>query len=125
MAAAQNDLAWTPAPELDEKYDNFAKVHPTVVPISDPKLAEKGYSGHLNEMQKAQLFQLRSVLEADGYTKELDTLTMVCDSRSATRAMLTPSQAAFSSCPQLRRRTVEEDVSFPLLLLNVGPTLRC
>ncbi|KAH7362064.1 CRAL-TRIO domain-containing protein [Plectosphaerella cucumerina] len=77
MAAPQETLPWTPAPELDEKYDNYGKVFPTVVPISDPKDAEKGYAGHLSEMQKAQLFQLRSMLEAEGYTDRLDTLTML------------------------------------------------
>lgn len=68
---------YSTAPELDPKYDDFIGQFPTVAPISDPADEKKGYPGHVDEAQKAQLFQLRSMLEAEGYTQRLDTLTML------------------------------------------------
>ncbi|KAF6802159.1 Sec14 cytosolic factor [Colletotrichum sojae] len=56
--------------ELDPKYDQFD--YPTVAPT-----AQSGHPGHLTEEQKAQVAQLRLMLEAEGYTKRLDTLTML------------------------------------------------
>ncbi|KAF6825520.1 Sec14 cytosolic factor [Colletotrichum plurivorum] len=56
--------------ELDPKYDQFD--YPTVA-----QTAQSGHPGHLTEEQKAQVAQLRLMLEAEGYTKRLDTLTML------------------------------------------------
>ena len=57
--------------ELDPKYDNFD--FPTTSPV-----AQSGHPGHLTDGQQAQVHQLRLMLEAEGYTKRLDTLTLVC-----------------------------------------------
>ncbi|KAL7275061.1 cytosolic factor, phosphatidylinositol/phosphatidylcholine transfer protein [Rhizina undulata] len=45
-------------------------------PISDPD-AGTGHSGHTTPEQDAQVFQLRSELEKDGYKERLDTLTLL------------------------------------------------
>jgi hypothetical protein len=53
------------------KYDDYD--YPTTAPV-----AQNGHPGHTTPEQDAQVFQLRSVLEQAGHTKNLDTLTMVC-----------------------------------------------
>lgn len=73
----QEKPKWETASELDPKYDDYLGAFPTIAPITEPGEAGKGYAGHLNDMQKAQLFQLRSLLETEGYTEHLDTLTLV------------------------------------------------
>ncbi|TQN68689.1 Sec14 cytosolic factor [Colletotrichum shisoi] len=74
----QGSPKWETAPELDPKYDDYyLGDFPTVARIGEPRDGERGYAGHLNDMQKAQLFQLRSLLEAEGHTERLDTLTML------------------------------------------------
>jgi hypothetical protein len=55
---------------LDPKYDNYD--YPTISPT-----VQTGHPGHTTAEQDAQIFQLRSALEASGHTKNLDTLTMV------------------------------------------------
>jgi len=57
--------------KLDPKYDNYD--YPTVAPV-----AQNGHPGHTTPEQDAQVHQLRTMLEAAGYTKNLDTLTLVC-----------------------------------------------
>jgi hypothetical protein len=66
-------MAATPAHELklDPKYDHYD--YPTVAPV-----AQNGHPGHTTPEQDAQVFQLRTQLESEGYTKNLDTLTLVC-----------------------------------------------
>jgi hypothetical protein len=63
---------------LDAKYDNYD--YPTISPT-----VQSGHPGHTTAEQDAQIFQLRSALEQAGYTKNLDTLTLVsascCDQR--------------------------------------------
>jgi hypothetical protein len=68
MAAPKSDKS--PTMELDPKYDDYD--FPTVAPV-----AQSGHPGHLTPEQQAQVHQLRMILEAEGYTKRLDTLTMV------------------------------------------------
>jgi hypothetical protein len=72
-----------PKQELDPKYDHYD--YPTVSPN-----AQSGHPGHTTPQQDAQVFQLRMMLEAEGYTDRLDTLTMVksplCRRRCRTRA---------------------------------------
>lgn len=65
-------MAAASAPELklDPKYDNYD--YPTVAPV-----AQNGHPGHTTPEQDAQVFQLRTQLEQEGYTKNLDTLTLV------------------------------------------------
>jgi hypothetical protein len=65
-------MAATTKVELDPKFDNYD--FPTVAAI-----AKKGHSGHTTDMENAQIFQLRTMLEGAGYTERLDTLTLVFD----------------------------------------------
>lgn len=58
------------ASNLDPKYDDYD--FPTVAAV--PK---SGHAGHTTPEQDAQIAQLRMMLEAEGYTERLDTLTMV------------------------------------------------
>lgn len=69
--------------KLDPKYDDYD--YPTVAPT-----AQSGHPGHTTPEQDAQVFQLRSMLEQAGYTKNLDTLTLVCSSPAA-QGWLVPS----------------------------------
>lgn len=57
--------------KLDPKYDNYD--YPTVAPVP-----QNGHPGHTTPEQDAQVSQLRMMLEQEGYTKNLDTLTLVC-----------------------------------------------
>jgi hypothetical protein len=59
-----------PKQELDPKYDDYD--FPTISP--HPK---NGHPGYTTDMQNAQVFQLRTILEREGYTARLDTLTLV------------------------------------------------
>ena len=56
--------------ELDPKYDDYD--FPTKAPV-----AQSGHPGYLTSEQQAQVNQLRLMLETEGYTKRLDTLTLV------------------------------------------------
>lgn len=56
--------------QLDPKYDDYD--FPTTAPV-----AQNGHPGHTTPEQDAQVFQLRSALEQEGHTKNLDTLTLV------------------------------------------------
>ena len=55
---------------FDPKYDHYD--FPTTSPESRP-----GHPGHTNEEQDAKVFQLRTMLEQEGYTDRLDTLTLL------------------------------------------------
>jgi hypothetical protein len=59
-----------PEMKLDPKYDDYD--YPTTAPTPQP-----GHPGHTTPEQDAQVFQLRSMLEAAGCTERLDTLSMV------------------------------------------------
>ena len=56
--------------ELDPKYDDYD--FPTTSAVDQP-----GHPGHLTSEQQAQVHQLRLLLESEGYTQRLDTLTLV------------------------------------------------
>ena len=58
--------------DLNEKYDHYDFPHTAAEP-------QDGHAGHLTDQQIAQVHQLRMMLEAEGYTERLDTLTLVCD----------------------------------------------
>lgn len=62
--------------QLDPKYDDYD--FPTVAPVPAP-----GHPGHLTAEQQAQVSQLRLMLESQGYTDRLDTLTLVRRARLA------------------------------------------
>jgi len=57
--------------ELDPKYDDYDFPVVSTVTLS-------GHPGHLSPQQQAQVHQFRMMLEAQGFTKRLDTLTLVC-----------------------------------------------
>ena len=59
-----------PEMQLDPKYDDYD--YPTTSPE-----AQSGHPGHTTKEQDAQVFQLRSILEQEGYTDRLDTLTLL------------------------------------------------
>jgi len=56
--------------EVDPKYDDYD--FPTKAPVE-----QNGHSGFLTPAQQAQVHQFRLMLEAEGFTKRLDTLTLV------------------------------------------------
>ncbi|EGR48953.1 hypothetical protein MKX07_007053 [Trichoderma sp. CBMAI-0711] len=56
--------------ELSEKYDHYD------FPIEAPEPLE-GHAGHLTPEQQAKVHQLRMLLEAEGLTERLDTLTLL------------------------------------------------
>ena len=62
--------------KLDPKYDDYD------FPVKSP-FEGVGQPGYLTEMQQAQIEQLRMMLEAEGFTKRLDSLTLVCWRRLA------------------------------------------
>lgn len=66
----ESALPKEPHQELDPKYDHYD--FPTIAP--DP---QSGHPGWTTKEQDAQVFQLRMMLEAEGYTDGLDTLTML------------------------------------------------
>lgn len=55
---------------LDPKHDHYD--YPTTAPT-----VQSGHPGHTTPQEDAQVFQLRSMLESEGYTERLDTHTMV------------------------------------------------
>jgi hypothetical protein len=56
--------------ELDKKYDDYDFPLTAATP-------QTGHAGYLTQEQQAQVFQLRLMLESQGYKDRLDTLTMV------------------------------------------------
>lgn len=56
--------------ELDPKYDDYD--YPTVTAE-----VKAGFPGHLTPGQQAQVHQLRLMLEQEGFTQRLDTITLV------------------------------------------------
>ncbi|KAH7138238.1 SEC14 cytosolic factor [Dendryphion nanum] len=56
--------------DLDPKYDDYE--YPVIAPTP-----QNGHPGHTTPEQDAQVFQLRALLEQAGYTKNLDTLTLL------------------------------------------------
>ncbi|PHH84367.1 hypothetical protein CDD83_2059 [Cordyceps sp. RAO-2017] len=56
--------------DVNAKYDNYDFPHTAAEP-------QTGHAGHLTEQQIAQVHQLRMMLESEGYTERLDTLTLL------------------------------------------------
>lgn len=56
--------------ELDPKYDHYE--FPTVAPGNQP-----GHPGSTTKEQDAQVYQMRAMLEQEGYSTRLDTLTLL------------------------------------------------
>ncbi|KJX97767.1 sec14 cytosolic factor like protein [Zymoseptoria brevis] len=63
-------MAAAPHLETDPKYDDYD--FPTTAPTP-----QSGHPGHTTKEQDAAVFQLRSILEQEGYSKRLDTLTLL------------------------------------------------
>jgi hypothetical protein len=99
MAATAHEL------KLDPKYDVDLD-YPTTAP--EP---QNGHPGHTTPEQDAQVFQLRSALEQAGYSKNMDTLTMVWRPASVGSGFSNPCTAAIPARAEIRCRTCEEDVS--------------
>jgi len=62
--------AENPTIKLDPKYDHYD------YPATSPH-KQSGHPGYTTPEQDAQVSQLRTKLEAAGYTERLDTLTLV------------------------------------------------
>ncbi|KAI9831198.1 MAG: cytosolic factor, phosphatidylinositol/phosphatidylcholine transfer protein [Phylliscum demangeonii] len=69
-AAADASATATSKLTLDPKYDDYD------YPTTSPEV-QSGHPGHTTEQQEAQVHQLRMVLESQGYTERLDTLTLL------------------------------------------------
>jgi hypothetical protein len=97
--------AENPTMKLDDKYDHYD------FPTTSPN-ALSGHPGHTTPEQDAQVYQLRMKLESAGYTERLDTLTLVRTQHLLylPSNMLTRCLAAISTSPQIRCRTLREDV---------------
>lgn len=70
MSRTSKDSQRGGATEFDPKYDDYD--YPTTAPEVQP-----GHPGHTTKEQNAQVFQLRSMLEQEGYKERLDTLTLL------------------------------------------------
>ncbi|KAI4864049.1 CRAL-TRIO domain-containing protein [Hypoxylon rubiginosum] len=81
--------------ELDTKYDHYD--YPTTAPVAKP-----GHPGHLTDAQQAQVHQLRMMLESEGYTKRLDTLTLLRFLR-ARKFDVNLSKKMFVDCEKWRK----------------------
>lgn len=56
--------------DINPKYDHYDFPYEAAQP-------QDGHAGHLTELQIATVHQFRMLLEAEGYTDRLDTLTLV------------------------------------------------
>lgn len=100
MAAAAET---TPVPlELDPKYDDYD--FPTVAPV-----AANGHPGHLTAAQQAQVSQLRMMLESQGYTDRLDTLTLLRFLR-ARKFDVNLAAKMFVDCEAWRKETKLDEI---------------
>jgi hypothetical protein len=59
-----------PHMDLDPKYDDYD--YPTTAPET-----QSGHPGHTTREQDAQVHQLRAMLEQEGFTERLDTLSLL------------------------------------------------
>lgn len=80
---------------FDPKYDDYD--FPTTSPEARP-----GHPGHTTEEQDAKIFQLRSMLEQEGYKERLDTLTLLRFLR-ARKFNVEAAKAMFVECEKWRK----------------------
>ncbi|AEO67993.1 27d20494-096a-41b7-aaae-efb0c9e920f8 [Thermothielavioides terrestris] len=93
-----------PAPsplQLDSKYDDYD--FPTSAPTP-----QNGHPGYLTPEQQAQVHQLRLLLEQEGFTKRLDTLTLLRFLR-ARKFDVELSKKMFIDCEKWRQETKLDD----------------
>ncbi|KAK8066249.1 Sec14 cytosolic factor- variant [Apiospora hydei] len=86
-----------PTMKLNEKYDDYD--FPTTAPEKNP-----GHPGHLTSEQEAQVDQLRLLLEAEGFTDRLDTLTLLRFLR-ARKFDVNNAKKMFVDCEAWRKET--------------------
>ncbi|CAK7201885.1 cytosolic factor, phosphatidylinositol/phosphatidylcholine transfer protein [Sporothrix eucalyptigena] len=96
------DAAANGGMELDPKYDNYD------FPIVSPN-DQSGHPGHLTAEQQAQVHQLRLMLEAQSYTKRLDTLTLLRFLR-ARKFDVNLAMKMFVDCEAWRKETGLDDL---------------
>ncbi|KAK4445021.1 CRAL-TRIO domain-containing protein [Podospora aff. communis PSN243] len=87
--------------EVDPKYDDYD--YPLKAPVE-----QNGHAGYLTDVQQAQVHQLRSMLEAEGYTKRLDTLTLLRFLR-ARKFDVNLAKQMFVDCEKWRKETNLDD----------------
>ncbi|KAJ9143228.1 Phosphatidylinositol-phosphatidylcholine transfer protein [Coniochaeta hoffmannii] len=88
--------------ELDPKYDDYD--FPTTTAEVRP-----GFPGHLTAAQQAQVHQLRLMLEAEGYTQRLDTITLLRFLR-ARKFDVNLSKKMFVDCENWRKETNLDEI---------------
>lgn len=88
--------------ELDPKYDHYD--FPTTAPVAAP-----GHPGHLTPAEQAQVHQLRMLLETEGCTKRLDTLTLLRFLR-ARKFDVNAAKQMFMDCEAWRAETKLDDI---------------
>ncbi|KAI1259612.1 CRAL-TRIO domain-containing protein [Xylariaceae sp. FL1019] len=105
--------------ELDPKYDHFE------FPLTSVE-ARDGHPGHITEIQQAQVFQLRSQLEAEGFSQHLDTLTLLRFLR-ARKFDINAAKKMFVECEEWRKSMTvwdpEKGVYRPMSLADSDPEL--
>jgi len=110
--AAQN-----PSMKLDPKYDHYD--YPTTAPEAKP-----GHPGHTTELQQAQVEQLRLMLESEGFTKRLDTLTLLRFLR-ARKFDVEAAKKMFTDCEKWRShmttKSGTETITVDETNANAGP----
>ncbi|EON67018.1 hypothetical protein W97_06134 [Coniosporium apollinis CBS 100218] len=84
-----------PTMQLDPKYDDYD--FPTTSPTP-----QSGHPGHTTPEQDAAVHQLRMMLEQAGYTKNLDTLTMLRFLR-ARKFNVELAKQMFTDCEKWRK----------------------
>jgi len=96
-------------PKLDATYDSYD--FPIIAPAP-----QNGHPGYTNEMQEAQVNQLRMMLEQDGYKDRLDTLTLVRDNTYFYGRLrgLTSGIAKIFASTQIRCELGQKDVCDPI-----------
>jgi len=87
--------------EVDAKYDDYD--FPTKAPVE-----KNGHAGYLKPEQQAQVHQLRLMLEGEGYTKRLDTLTLLRFLR-ARKFDVNLAKQMFVDCEKWRKETNLDD----------------
>ncbi|KAL4800434.1 CRAL-TRIO domain-containing protein [Aspergillus venezuelensis] len=85
------------------KYDDYD--FPTTAPEGKP-----GHPGHTTPEQDAKVEQLRSELEAEGYTKRLDTLTLLRFLR-ARKFVVADAKTMFVNCETWRKDEGVDDLA--------------
>ncbi|KAE8392194.1 CRAL-TRIO domain-containing protein [Aspergillus alliaceus] len=88
--------------DQNPKYDNYDFPYTAVMP-------QDGHAGHLTEQQIAKVHQLRMMLEAEGYTDRLDTLTMLRFLR-ARKFDVNLAKQMFIDCEKWRKETKLDEV---------------